>query len=109
VKTFLWITGTLIAGAVLIGLVEHAGTRGTGDDAADLEMTVQQRRDMTALIQHLGYNCPAANLARAKGQDVNGTVVKIWCGPPGSTDVYQNLVFRVTTRSDGSSSVVPWQ
>lgn len=101
--------GALIAGAVLIGFVEHAGTRDTGDDTADLEMSAQQRLDMTALIQHLGYNCPAANLARAKGQDANGTVVKIWCGPPRSTDVYQNLVFRVTTRPDGSSSVVPWQ
>jgi len=109
VKTFLWITGALIAGVVLIAFVKYAGTRDTNDDSADPEMNPQQRRDMTALIQHLGYHCPAANLALAKGEDDGGTIVKVWCGPPGTADVYQNLVFRVTTRPDGSSSVVPWQ
>jgi hypothetical protein len=109
VKTFLWITGALIAGVVLIAFVKYAGTRDTNDDSADPEMNAQQRRDMTALIQHLGYHCPAANLALAKGEDDGGTIVKVWCGPPGTADVYQNLVFRVTTRPDGSSSVVPWQ
>ena len=109
VKTFLWITGALIAGVVLIAIVKYAGTRDTNDDSADPEMNAQQRRDMTALIQHLGYHCPAANLALAKGEDDGGTIVKVWCGPPGTADVYQNLVFRVTTRPDGSSSVVPWQ
>jgi hypothetical protein len=109
VKTFLWITGALIAGIVLIAFVGYAGTHDTNHDTADPAMNAQQRRDMTTLIQRLGYHCPAANLALAQGGDVGGTVVKVWCGPPGTTDVYQNLVFRVTTRPDGSSSVVPWQ
>lgn len=103
-KTFLWIRGALIAGIVLIAFVEYAGTRDTNNDTADPQMNAQQRRDIPTLIRHLGYHCPAANLALAKGEDIGGTVVKVWCGPPGTTDVYQNLVFRVTRRPDGSSS-----
>lgn len=109
VKTFFWITGAVIEGLALIAFVEYAGTRDTDDDTVDPEMSARQRQDLTTLIQHLGYRCPAASLALAKGADAGGTVVKVWCGPPGTADVYQNLVFRVTTRPDGSSSVVPWQ
>ena len=77
--------------------------------AAEMKLTPDDQRLITAQIQDFGYNCPLAKMAWAKGEDAYGTVIKVFCGPRDRDGVYEHAVFRFTFLPNNKISVVPWR
>lgn len=76
--------------------------------AKEVVLSPNEKREITAHIQGLGYNCPLAKLAWSKGQDAYGAVFKIFCGPTDREGTYQRAIFRFTIRPNNMISVEPW-
>jgi hypothetical protein len=75
----------------------------------EITLTRTMKDDIGAAIRARGFLCPEPHLAWFQGTDAYGDVTQIWCGPVGTTDVYDNDGFRVTTRTDGFLKIEPWE
>lgn len=89
-------------------LAVAAGIGLSPEPIPDVALTKEMAQAMTTLIQSTDYNCPLVKLVRHKGEDVDGTVMKVWCGPTSGDGINQNLVYRVAMRPSGEWTVRPW-
>jgi hypothetical protein len=56
--------------------------------AAEIELTPAMQRELTAVIQRLGYTCPLAKIAEVAGGESSSDEVKVFCGPRNHAGVY---------------------
>lgn len=78
-------------------------------DPDDIVPTPALKASAEQAIREAGFVCPSANGFRRMGLGVRGSIIRVWCGPPGGSDVYQNLVYRFDLHPNGSGSVRPWE
>lgn len=98
----------IIVGVFAALLIGGAMLSGRPQKSSEIEMTSTMRREVTALIQAKGLNCPAVKLAFARGEDARGTVMRVYCGPPDEDGIYKKGSVRLTARPDGAFLVEPW-
>jgi hypothetical protein len=95
---------------VLFGLLAGAPSLAV---ARELPGSAAVRAELQAAIEARGFVCPSANMLHAFGPGPYGTIVQVWCGPPGTGSVYERLVYRVDMRplADGLMSlrITPWR
>jgi hypothetical protein len=74
--------------------------------AQSAEMGPAERATLTRVIQASGFNCPSVNLATGRGPVPEGWTIRAYCGPVGTTGVFQNLVYQVIVREGAAAPIV---
>lgn len=62
---------------------------------AELHPTPEERRILREEILRAGFDCPSLNLLHTFGPGPQGAILRAWCGPPGTRDVFSRLVYRL--------------
>lgn len=61
----------------------------------ELDLTPREREILREEILRAGFECPSLNLVHTFGLGPRGAMVRAWCGPPGTRNVYPRLVYRL--------------
>lgn len=61
----------------------------------ELHPTPEQREILREEILRAGFECPSLNLLHTFGMGPRGAILRAWCGPPGTSNVYTRLVYRL--------------